>query len=250
MAAAGVASALTMPSPYAGELPKFSCESGFMAGDFPALRRVVGTREPLDDQTATHFRREYSGNSSQAVVESRLRVLTVHNDELADAECRLVVPVEIFTVVILCAAVFTYTSSPPHGQAGKVDVDAVLTDIGRDVFAGGRVFGAIRRSHVEAVLVSDVPDVNADGRAMRHHDDVDVARAPSARAALRVECGAARWHGPLPRAPAAPVDAVGDALDPYRRERGARRQLPRLLHSPARRRRRRRRRLRRQSSGA
>jgi len=156
MAAAADVSAPRAPTPFVGGLPQFSSDAGFLAEDFAALVLAVGGAALAHESTA-RFRRIYSSGSAQRDVDNRLGKLKVRGCFLVGADDRPLVPAELFTLTIPVAALTVYKASSPFRHVGKDDCAAILEEIKRHVFAGGRTFGAIRLEHVERVLKSSVP---------------------------------------------------------------------------------------------
>jgi hypothetical protein len=144
-------------APYAGEHTlQFN---GFFVGDFGAILASIRGEVNADD--AKRLRAMY-GKGDQAKVNERVAALTVRNGDLVDAaDLRPVVPVELFPLHVLLAALNVYAASPPHAQRGTVDKVAVLGELARRFFAGGKKFGAVRQEHVDAVLTTAVPVADA-----------------------------------------------------------------------------------------
>jgi hypothetical protein len=138
--------------PYTGGLPSFTCQEGFARGDFPALVSLCCGGDAATTDDAVRLRRLY-GNGGQRKLEERLTALSVSRGMLvADGE-RWVAPVELFTAVILLAALRVYATSSPHAQQGKIDSKGVVEAISKaGIYSGGRNFGAIRPAFVDKGL--------------------------------------------------------------------------------------------------
>ena len=108
---------------YGGHLPRFDRTAGILADDFGLVAQHV-RGELTDAVSAARLRRHLSVKFSQQDVNNRLAKVVESADGRLMIDDRMVVPVELFTVVILVAALATYTASPPHGQGSKVDAGA------------------------------------------------------------------------------------------------------------------------------
>ena len=190
-------------APYAGEHTlQFN---GFFVGDFGAILASIRGEVNADD--AKRLRAMY-GKGDQAKVNERVAALTVRNGDLVDAaDLRPVVPVELFPLHVLLAALNVYAASPPHAQRGTVDKVAVLGELARRFFAGGKKFGAVRQEHVDAVLTTAVPVADAE------------PLAPSALPgdATNVSAFALRdWPSRLRVTWSPPAQTFGSPVDRYR----------------------------------
>ena len=142
--------------PYKGGLTVFGSAAGFQAQHLSSLCKHV-VKVALEPATAIELRRVY-GDSTSARLDSRLAPFISNNSRLCLVDTLLpVVPVELFTLVILLAALKVYQEGSPHSQKGKVETTAVLREIVLNVAAGGRRFGFIQQAHVDAVLLTSVP---------------------------------------------------------------------------------------------
>lgn len=142
--------------PYKGGLTVFGSAAGFQAQHLSSLCEYV-VKVALDPATAIQLRRVY-GDGTTGRLDTRLAPFTSNNSRLCLVDTLLpVVPVELFTLVILLAALKVYQEGSPRSQKGKVETTAVLREITEYVAAGGRKFGFIQQAHVDAVLLTSVP---------------------------------------------------------------------------------------------
>ena len=104
------------------------------------------------------YLRKLYGNSTAARLDARLAAFKALEGRIVLVKTQLpAVPVELFTVVILLAALKVYTDGTPHAQKGLLNTAHVLKELAKFVAAGGQNFGCIQQAHVDAVLITPVP---------------------------------------------------------------------------------------------
>ena len=178
--------------------PSFGVGDGFTAeGITLAVKYLADADASEASGGARRLRADYAKGET-ARLRKRLDLFTVRENDLVCAadDGRRVLPVELFSVAIVAAALHVYATSPPRAQAGNVDPRQVLAEVGRLFFAGVRDFGAVHLRHVELTLVSDIPHVDASSGSIGMKPSTSLSillrgLSPLWTAALR------NGHGPL-----------------------------------------------------